>query len=63
MKQAKNTWFFREPLSAIVTVTENGEINIEGAKTSWVYDITPDWTESGMTPEIVDRRIKLDLPQ
>ena len=63
MKQAKNTWFFREPLSAIVTVTENGEINIEGAKTSWVYDITPDWTESGMTPEIADRRIKLDLPQ
>jgi 3',5'-cyclic AMP phosphodiesterase CpdA len=62
MRQAKNTWFFREPLSAIVTVTEDGEIKIEGAKTSWVYDIEPDWTESGMVPEIADRCIKLDLP-
>ena len=61
MKQAKNTWFFREPLSAIVEVSEDGEISIEGSSTSWVYDIEPDWTESGMTPEIADRKIKLDL--
>jgi hypothetical protein len=63
MKQAKNTWFFREPLSAIVTVNENGEVKIEGSRTSWVYDIEPDWTESGMYPQISDHEITLDLPQ
>ena len=62
LKQAKNTWFFREPLSAIVTVSENGVIRIEGAKTSWVYDVAPDWDESGMIPQIEDREIRLDLP-
>lgn len=63
MKQAKNTWFFRDPLSAIVTVTEDGVIKIEGSRTSWVYDIEPDWTASGMRPMIEDREIRLDLPQ
>ena len=61
MKQAKNTWFFREPLSAIVTVSEDGKIKIEGASTSWVYDIEPDWTASGMVPQIEDHEIRLDL--
>ena len=63
MKQAKNTWFFRDPLSAIVTVNENGAIKIEGASSSWVYDIEPDWEESGMLPQISDHEIALDLPQ
>lgn len=63
MKQAKNTWFFREPLSAIVTVTEDGVIRIEGSHTSWVYDIAPDWTESGMIPVISDHEIQLNLPK
>lgn len=61
MKQAKNTWFFRDPLSAIVTVTEDGAIKIEGSRTSWVYDMEPDWTASGMIPLIEDHEIKLDL--
>ena len=62
MKQAKNTWFFRDPLSAIVSVTEDGIIQIEGAKTSWVYDIEPDWTESGMIPQISDYKVCLNIP-
>ena len=61
MKQAKNTWFFREPLSAIVTVTEDGVLKIEGSSTSWVYDVEPDWTQSGMVPQIEDHEIRLDL--
>ena len=61
MKQAKNTWFFREPLSAIVTVTEDGAIKIEGASTSWVYDVEPDWTQSGMVPQIENHDIQLEL--
>ena len=63
MRQAKNTWFFRDPLSAIVTVSENGRIKIEGSVTSWVYDIEPDWKASGMVPLIEDHEIQLDLPE
>lgn len=63
MRQAKNTWFFREPLSAIVEVTEEGMIRIEGSKTSWIYDIEPDWTESGMVPKIENREIRLAFSQ
>lgn len=60
---ARSTWFFTEPLSAMVTVTEEGEIEIEGAETRWLYDIEPDWTESGMVPYISSHKIKLDLPK
>ena len=63
MKQAKNTWFFTDPLSAIVTVSENGRIRIEGSTSSWVYGVEPDWTQSGMVPLIEDHDIQLDLPQ
>ena len=62
MRQAKNTWFFREPLSALVTVHTDGTIKIEGSETSWVYDIEPDWTESGMYPKITNHEVKLNLP-
>ena len=63
MRQAKNTWFFRDPLSAVVSISENGKIKIEGSATSWVYDIEPDWKASGMLPLIEDHEIQLDLPQ
>ena len=36
-----NTWYTKEPLSAIVTVTDKGEITIEGIKSTWACDLTP----------------------
>ena len=39
---SKNTWFFDHPLSAIITISENGDIVIEGDKTNWVYGIVPE---------------------
>lgn len=39
---SRNTWYFEEPLSAIVTVEANGHIVIDGMKTNWVYDVIPD---------------------
>lgn len=39
--QAKNTWFNDRPLSAIVTVSTDGAITIEGAEGRWIHDIIP----------------------
>lgn len=41
MRMAKNTWFNSSPLSAIVTVWENGSVEIEGEESSWLYGIAP----------------------
>lgn len=49
----KNTWFFSHPLSAIITVEENGHIVIEGANTEWIYNITPETNGiNGCEPKI-----------
>ena len=39
--QAKNTWFFTDPLSAIITIDSLGHIVIEGSKTTWRYGVIP----------------------
>ena len=36
-----NTWFFSSALSADVTVSDNGEIKIEGSRSSWYGGIAP----------------------
>ncbi len=36
-----NTWYFRDPLSAVVTVTEDGHIRVEGCETEWMYGVLP----------------------
>ncbi|MBE6669052.1 MAG: hypothetical protein E7601_02480 [Ruminococcaceae bacterium] len=52
LSQAKNTWFFTEPLSAVVTVSEDGTVKVEGAVTRWMYDILPDSKKDGTKPMI-----------
>ena len=42
LSQGINSWFFKDPLWAIVTVTEEGHITIKGRKTEWSYGIIPD---------------------
>ena len=39
--QAKNTWFFTDPLSAIVTIDSLGNISINGSETTWRYAVVP----------------------
>ena len=39
--QAQNTWFFTDPLSAIVTIDSLGHIVIDGSKTTWRYNVIP----------------------
>ncbi len=36
-----NSWFFEDPLSAIITIDEDGKITIDGMKTNWIYGIDP----------------------
>ncbi len=43
--QGQNTWFVKEPLSAIVTVDTDGNVTVEGMETEWVYDIAPELPE------------------
>ena len=41
LRMAKNQWFSTHPLSAIVTVWENGKIEIDGSESTWLNDIMP----------------------
>ena len=52
LRQATNTWFFTDPIHAIVTVTENGHIEIEGMKTTWLYGVKPPREVEGVKTEI-----------
>jgi len=60
LSQAKNSWFFNDPLSAVVTVTTDGKITVKGASTSWMYGIEPrELDYEGAVPEISDVSVKL----
>lgn len=59
LRQAKNTWFFTEPTSAIVTVTEKGEITVDGCTTEWMYGVTPPTDSEAVYPGIRSRKAKV----
>lgn len=41
LSMAIESYFFESPLSAQITVTEDGHVSIRGTKTSWRYGIVP----------------------
>lgn len=41
LSMGKQTWFFTDPLSAVVTVTKDGTITVDGMETDWAYGIEP----------------------
>ena len=49
---SKDTWYFKNALSAVVTVDENLKITVDGMKTEWVYGIIPPNPRRGKMPEI-----------
>lgn len=59
LRQGTNTWFFTNPPSAIVTVTEDGRIKIEGEQIEWRYGIEPPCSDDGIKTAIEDREIQL----
>ena len=59
---AKRTWFFEDPLSAVVTVSTSGRITIEGSETDWLYGVEP--TASGINgcePRVTSGVFELQL--
>jgi len=41
LSMGKQTWFFADPLSAIVSVSSSGRIVVEGAESHWISGLTP----------------------
>ncbi|MBQ8685574.1 MAG: metallophosphoesterase [Clostridia bacterium] len=52
LKQGANTWFFTDPLNAIVTVSSTGKIVVEGMETTWLFGIEPPSLYDGTEPRI-----------
>ena len=50
--QSVNTHYFRDPLSAIVTIADDGTIKVTGSETRWLYDVAPVDPLSGIMPRI-----------
>ena len=61
--QGKNTWSVKDPLSAILTIDDNGVINIEGAQSEWIYGVIPpiENPHPFIIPEIRSRTAKVEL--
>ena len=59
--QAKNTYFYEEPLSAIVKITRNGLIEIDGSETTWRYNVVPELSIQDMrrNPQITSEVVTL----
>ena len=52
LKQGKNTWFFEDPLSAVITINEYGVITVDGCESKWAYDIVPESASGSTEPRI-----------
>ena len=48
--QARNTHFFEDPLSAVVTVDECGTITVDGMETTWKHNVVPTNLSTGKMP-------------
>ncbi len=58
----QNTWYSKEPLSAIVTISEDGEITVDGKESEYVFGILPPeniWP--GSEPKVLSGKWKLDI--
>ena len=51
LSMGKNTWFHTDALSAVVTVYENGRVEVEGDQTTWCGDVKPPvtWANAAIT--------------
>lgn len=54
-------WFYREPLSCIITVSDDGTVTVDGAESSWAYGIEPpDVTKPGKHTYITSGTYKME---
>lgn len=52
--QSVNTHYFEDPLSAVVTIADDGTITVTGSQTRWCYGVEPADPLPGIMPEISD---------
>jgi len=57
----RKSLYHKEPLSAIVTVSEDGNIEITGSETEYLYGIQPNRKKNGVKPYIPNRKAKIDV--
>ncbi|MBQ8815562.1 MAG: metallophosphoesterase [Lachnospiraceae bacterium] len=63
LKQGSNTWFFTEPLSAVITINKDGVIVVDGCESSWAYDIVPVTAGENCVPRISSGTYRVcDMP-
>ncbi len=60
LSMGMNTWFAADPLSAVVTIDQYGNITIDGTESTWIYDIVPTGTANGVEPRVLSGTWKLD---
>ena len=61
LSQGKNTWFLEDPISAVVSITTDGSIDIKGSVSQWRYGIAPPTTSTAVKPSILSRSAKLEI--
>lgn len=54
LTMGEQTLFFKDPLSAIISVNEDGTVNLKGMQTEWMYGIAPDTKDSDVLLRISD---------
>ena len=59
LTMGKNTWFFEDPLSAIVKVSQYGTISVEGMKSRWIYGINPADAKNDEVPKVTSGKWEL----
>lgn len=52
LTMGKNTWFFEEPLSAIVKISQYGTVTVEGMESRWIYGVNPTGTGPYTEPKV-----------
>lgn len=52
LRGSAKTWYFKDPLSAVVTVTPDNEITIDGMETEWLFGIEPPRKHAQVMPRI-----------
>ena len=55
------TWFAADPLSAVITIDQYGNVKIDGTESDWIYGVVPPSTVDGEEPRVLSGEWKLDF--
>jgi hypothetical protein len=63
LTHGKNNWAVEDPLSAILTLADDGTVTVEGSQSRWMYDVLPpiDFPHECIMPAIRSRTAKIEL--